>query len=60
MYLKKIALIKEQDFNCKHICYTKSGQYIAKSIKPNPKALDKTLVGYLEFKGGSNTLILFT
>jgi len=38
------TLIKEQDFNLKHICYTNKGQHIMKSntIMLNPKNLDNT------------------
>ncbi len=42
MCLNKVTLIKEQDFDFKHICYTHKGQNMMKSTKImlNPKNLD--------------------
>jgi hypothetical protein len=54
--------MKEQDFDFKHICYTKKGQHGMESttIMLNSKTLDNTGVGYLELKWGSVALILIS
>ena len=48
MCLKKATLIKEQDFDLKHICYTHKGQHVMKStmIMLNQSNLDSTGMGY--------------
>jgi len=53
MYPKKLTLIKEQDFDFKFIWYANRKQQVMKSttIMLNPKTLDNTGTGYLEFKG---------
>ena len=55
-------MIKEQDFDFKHICSTHKGQHFIKSntIRLNPKILDNAWVGYIIIERGSTTLILFT
>lgn len=44
MYLKKLTLIKEQDFDFKFIWYANKGQQVMQSatIMLNPKTLDNT------------------
>ena len=51
--MNKFALIKEQDSDFKHICYTNKRQQVTQSatITFNPKTLDNTGTGYLEFRG---------
>jgi len=53
MCLRKATLVKEQDFDLKYIGYTYKWQHGGKSttIMLNPKTLDNTGTGYLEFKG---------
>jgi len=61
--MNKVALVKEWDSDFKHICYTNKRRQVMKSatIMLNPKTLDNTGKGYLEFKGvASTTLTLFT
>ncbi len=50
---KKLILIKEQDFDFKFIWYANRRQQVMKSTTTmlNPKTLDNTGKGYLEFKG---------
>ena len=53
MYLKKMTLTKEQDSDFKFIWYANGRQQVMQSatIMLNPKTLDNTGTGYLEFKG---------
>jgi hypothetical protein len=53
MYLRKLTLIEEQDSDFRLIWFANRRQQVTQSttIMLNPKTLDNTGTGYLEFKG---------